>query len=278
MVFKFPSDIDPTMLRVIEDRQLQQEQLHRVGLNQSVIETCCGIAGKTDLDAALQLAVNPAEEVARLAAEREKELALGGIGQAVRELADALGGETALRETLRAIEEQPRIDALKILGETTDPMQQFREVVERHRADEELKVLTALPFDPMEAHRRHEQRKREFDIETARLAEIERQRVIEEAEAARGARSSSPTPAEPVATKEEKKERQERRQDERLRMCIDAKLKMPTSAVGRMPDGIGKVAEKAGVSRQTFTADVRAALARKIERARPKPRLVPKKR
>ena len=92
------------------------------------------------------------------------------------------------------------------------------------------------------------------------------------------ARAATPQPAEPVATKEEKKERQERRQDERLRMCIDAKLKMPTSAVGRMPDGIGKVAEKAGVSRQTFTADVRAALARKIERERPKPRLVPKKR
>lgn len=273
MVFKFPSEIDPTTLKVIEDRQLQQEQLDRIGLNQSVIETYCGIAGKTDLDVALQLAVNPAAEVARLAAEREKELALGGSGQAVRELADALGGETALRETLRAIEEQPRIDALKILGESTDPMQQLREMAERHRAEQQ--VLAVPLFDPMEAHRRHEQRKREFDIETARLAEIERQRVIDEAEAARGARSSSTTLAEPVAPKETKEERQDRR----LQMCIDAGLKMPTCAVGRMPDGIGKVAEEmAGVKRQTFVPDVRAALKRKIERERPKPRLVPPKR
>ena len=81
-------------------------------------------------------------------------------------------------------------------------------------------------------------------------------------------------PAEPVAPKESKEERQDRR----LQMCIDAGLPMNERALLRMPDGIGKVAEKAGVSRQTFTADVRAALARKIERERPKPRLVPKKR
>lgn len=81
--------------------------------------------------------------------------------------------------------------------------------------------------------------------------------------------------AEPAAPKESKEERQDRR----LQMCIDAGLKMPASAVGRMPDGISKVAEeKAGVKRQTFTPDVRAALARKIERQRQKPRLVPKKR
>lgn len=81
--------------------------------------------------------------------------------------------------------------------------------------------------------------------------------------------------AEPVATKKSKEERQ----DERLQMCIDAGLKMPTCAVGRMPDGIGKVAEEmAGVKRQTFVPDVRAALKRKIERERPKPRLVPPKR
>jgi len=82
-------------------------------------------------------------------------------------------------------------------------------------------------------------------------------------------------PTEPVATKKSKEERQ----DERLQMCIDAGLKMPTCAVGRMPDGIGKVAEEmAGVKRQTFVPDVRAALKRKIERERPKPRLVPPKR
>lgn len=81
-------------------------------------------------------------------------------------------------------------------------------------------------------------------------------------------------PAEPVAPKESKEERQDRR----LQLCIDADLPMNEGALRRMPYGIGEVADMEGVSRQTFTNDVKAALARKIEREREKPRLVPKKR
>lgn len=53
------------------------------------------------------------------------------------------------------------------------------------------------------------------------------------------------------------------RQDRRLKMCIEAGLKMPSSSVGRLPRGIGKLAAQDSVTRQTFTADVKAALARK---------------
>ena len=87
------------------------------------------------------------------------------------------------------------------------------------------------------------------------------------------AKAATPQPAEPEAP-----ETTEGRQDRRLQLCLDAGLTMPTSAVGRMPYGIGDVAKQELVSRQAFTADVKAALARKIERERPKPRLVPKKR
>ena len=79
--------------------------------------------------------------------------------------------------------------------------------------------------------------------------------------------------AEPVAS-----ESKEGREDRRLQLCLDAGLTMPTSAVGRMPYGIGNVAKQEGVARQTFTADVRRALARKIERERPKLVFVPKRR
>ena len=81
-----------------------------------------------------------------------------------------------------------------------------------------------------------------------------------------------PTPA--VTAPETK----EQRQDRRLRMCLEAGLKMPRSAVGRFPEGVGAVAQKEGVSRQTLSADVKAALTRKIERERPKPRLVATKK
>ena len=87
------------------------------------------------------------------------------------------------------------------------------------------------------------------------------------------AKAATPQPAEPEAP-----ETTEGRQDRRLQLCLDAGLTMPTSAVGRMPYGIGDVAKQELVSRQAFTADVKAALARKIERERPKPVLVLKKR
>ncbi len=64
------------------------------------------------------------------------------------------------------------------------------------------------------------------------------------------------TPA-PVMTKEQ-------RQDSRLQACIDAGLPMNTkTALMRLPDGVGDVADQAGVTRQTFSTDVKAALKRR---------------
>lgn len=59
-------------------------------------------------------------------------------------------------------------------------------------------------------------------------------------------------------------ETQEQRQDRRLQACITAGLPMDDHSTRlRLPDGIGAVAESEGVKRQTFTADVKAALERR---------------
>lgn len=65
--------------------------------------------------------------------------------------------------------------------------------------------------------------------------------------------------AEPTETKVE-------RQDRRLKACIDAGLKMDKAALLRLPDGVGEIADKEGVTRQSFSADVKAALERKWPR------------
>ena len=67
--------------------------------------------------------------------------------------------------------------------------------------------------------------------------------------------------AEPDETKEE-------REDRRLQECEDAGLQMPDSHVGRLPDGIGKIAAASGFSRQTYSDDVKAALNRREQRRR----------
>lgn len=69
----------------------------------------------------------------------------------------------------------------------------------------------------------------------------------------------APTPN----TRLPKTEKKEARQDRRLLLCIEAGLDMPSRHVGRLPDGIADVAKKEGVSRQSFTTDVKAALKRK---------------
>jgi len=66
-----------------------------------------------------------------------------------------------------------------------------------------------------------------------------------------------------------KKESDVERQDRRLQMCIDDGLKMDKAAIHRLPDGVGKVAETDGVSRQTFSEDVKEALRRKYPEIRP---------
>lgn len=53
------------------------------------------------------------------------------------------------------------------------------------------------------------------------------------------------------------------RQDERLRMCEAAGLVMPDSPEGRLPAGVGAMAEREGRTRQAFSQDLRAALRRR---------------
>lgn len=55
----------------------------------------------------------------------------------------------------------------------------------------------------------------------------------------------------------------EAREDRRLKMCVDAGLPMDRAAIHRLPDGVGDIAKLEGVSRQTFSDDVRRALRRK---------------
>lgn len=57
------------------------------------------------------------------------------------------------------------------------------------------------------------------------------------------------------------KETQEQRQGRYLQACIDAGLPMnERAALKRLPDGVGKVAKSVGVTRQAFSADLKAAL------------------
>lgn len=84
----------------------------------------------------------------------------------------------------------------------------------------------------------------------------------------------SPYSEEPPAAKVEQVESKEARQDRRLQACIDAGLPMNERALLRLPDGVGELAKSDGVTRQAFTEDVKAALRRKLDSERPKPRLV----
>lgn len=70
---------------------------------------------------------------------------------------------------------------------------------------------------------------------------------------------TKPEPAQAVTT-----ETREQRQDRRLKACIDAGLQMDTkAALLRLPDGVGDVADREGVTRQAFSTDVKAALKRR---------------
>jgi hypothetical protein len=78
---------------------------------------------------------------------------------------------------------------------------------------------------------------------------------------------TEPTVAD-TATTAPQAETKEQRQNRRLLACETAGLVMPQSSVGRLPNGVGDVADAEGVSRQTFSADIKAALARKNEAIR----------
>ena len=66
-----------------------------------------------------------------------------------------------------------------------------------------------------------------------------------------------------------KKESAVERQDRRLQMCIDDGLVFLPKGIQRLPDGVGKVAEREGVERSTFSEDVKKALQRKYPETRP---------
>jgi hypothetical protein len=81
-------------------------------------------------------------------------------------------------------------------------------------------------------------------------------------------RQTTPPATEPADTEPVLNEPKTDRQDRRLRACEAAGLKMPTSSVGRLPDGVAKVAAAEGVSRQAFSDDVKAALTRREQNRR----------
>lgn len=59
-------------------------------------------------------------------------------------------------------------------------------------------------------------------------------------------------------------DQKEQRQDNRLQACIDDGLPMNTkTALLRLPDGVGAVTDKLGLTRQAFSTDVKAALQRR---------------
>ena len=71
-----------------------------------------------------------------------------------------------------------------------------------------------------------------------------------------------PQPAPPTVA--QATETKEQRQDRRLKACIDDGLPMDTkAALSRLPDGVGDVADREGVTRQAFSTDVKAALKRR---------------
>ncbi len=66
------------------------------------------------------------------------------------------------------------------------------------------------------------------------------------------------------ATSVQATETKEQRQDRRLKACIDAGLPMNERAASlRLPDGVANIAESEGVTRQSFSTDVKAALKRR---------------
>lgn len=56
------------------------------------------------------------------------------------------------------------------------------------------------------------------------------------------------------------------RQARRYQMCLDAGLAMPKDDYSAMPRGIGAVAKREGIKRQSFTEDVKAHIARTFKK------------
>lgn len=103
------------------------------------------------------------------------------------------------------------------------------------------------------------------------LAKEQRLHALREELATIEARFKEPYPALPVADTATSAPvvaigvsvTREQRQDHRLQACEDHGLTMPTSYLSRLPDGVGTVADREGVTRQAFSTDVKAALMRR---------------
>jgi len=57
-------------------------------------------------------------------------------------------------------------------------------------------------------------------------------------------------------------ETQAERRQRRYQICVDAGFELPTDDYSRLPNGIGSLAEKEGVTRQAFNKDVKAHINR----------------
>lgn len=75
--------------------------------------------------------------------------------------------------------------------------------------------------------------------------------------------SETPEPPAPPVVAGNAPEPKEQRQDRRLHACEKHGLVMPKSYLRRLPDGVGDVADREGVTRQAFSIDVKAALQRR---------------
>lgn len=103
--------------------------------------------------------------------------------------------------------------------------------------------------------------------EYARARKLKMHSWIGEWEAWSDTQNPYPDPPSAAVTAAVKVETRVEREDRRLKACIDAGLDMdPTSALRRLPYGVGAVAKAEGVTRQAFTTDVRNALKR-LQRA-----------
>ena len=117
--------------------------------------------------------------------------------------------------------------------------------IERERLDPmyQLSMLPQLPFhDFQAADNRRRERDRSEAIETAGLAEIARRQAGDAYEASK--QGAVPELAE-------------QRQARRFQDCIEAGLTMPKDDYGPMPRGIGAMAKKEGISRQSYTEDLK---------------------
>ena len=76
-------------------------------------------------------------------------------------------------------------------------------------------------------------------------------------------RPTTPSPAPVVAESASGGESTEQRQARRYQACIDAGLTMPNDDYSHLPRGIGALARVEGISRQSFSEDLKAHINRK---------------